>query len=80
MNIQSVRSYASSASIQAGVVTQVIGAVVDVQVSELLSLFYLPMTIYCSTFVSSQIRPTFDIPKKPIRTNKCGSRPIEVYF
>ena len=27
-----VRSYASSASIQAGVVTQVIGAVVDVQV------------------------------------------------
>ena len=27
-----VRSYASSASIQAGVVTQVIGAIVDVQV------------------------------------------------
>lgn len=32
---RAVRSYSSSASVHGGVVTQVIGAVVDVQVSEI---------------------------------------------
>ena len=56
-----VRSYASSASIQAGVVTQVIGAVVDVQVNFLQSCaspFGVLLSTTCEFF---PVSPTGEI-------------------